>query len=78
MLRVVDDNERLYKINIYGWRQSRFVIANRERDLFEYIASLESEGATVTSVCEILLNGNTPRVAFRQSSIYKEIKKQIK
>lgn len=78
MLRVVDDNERLYKIKVYGWGQSRFVIAKTERDLFEYIASLESEGATITSVCKILLNGNTPRVAFRQSSIYKEIKKQMK
>lgn len=78
MVRVVDDNERLYKIKIYGWGQSRFAIANTEKDLFEYIASLELRGAIITSVCQILLNGNTPRVAFKQSSMYKEIKKQMK
>ena len=80
MYKVLDNNERLFQIKfLTGTRKTVLInekscreVPDKEYDgvLFELccaISEIEAEGHIITSVVELCEDGNTPRVAFRNT-----------
>lgn len=87
MYKVLDNNERLFQIKfLTGTRKTVLInekscreVPDKEYDgvLFELccaISEIEAEGHIITSVVELCEDGNTPRVAFRNTKEYRAAK----
>lgn len=72
MARIIPKDSTIYRIQ-YSAMSHEFVECKSENDLFEYIAGQDNQ--VVTGVCEICLNGTTPRVAVKTNPVYQKMLK---